>query len=291
MPYFLTFICAITCALQSPIMKTFQNKRKTGIYLFTAISTAIASLFFVFSGIFGGGLHYNGTVLLYALLFSISAAACNVTLQMAVGCGSLALTALFNAYSLMIPTAYGLIFLDESLSALGWIGIALLVVSLYLSNADFSGKDEKKERAPITAKWLILAILAAVTNGLCAIIQREQQIAFDGAYKNEMMSAAFGFCAVLIVPLVIYYERKEIKAIAKDAILPALGCGVANGTTNLLVMVVTASIATSIFFPIISAGSMIIAYALSIILFKERFSPYQHVGIALGVLSLVFLNI
>ena len=302
MPYFLTFICAITCAIQSPIMKTFQNKRRTGIYLFTAMSTAISASFFFFSGLFTGGLHYNGGVLLYALLFSISAAVCNVTMQMALGCGSLALTALFSAYSLMIPTMYGLIFLHESLSPLGWVGIALLVVSLYLTNADFSklGKNKKdatvtesgdtKEKK-ITAKWLIFAILSAVTNGLCSIIQRSQQIAFDGAYKNEMMSAAFGLAALFIVPLVVYYERHEIKEILKDATVPALGCGVANGTTNLLVMVVTASIATSIFFPIISAGSMIIAYVLSIVLFRERFSPYQHTGIALGVLSLVFLNI
>ena len=302
MPYFLTFICAITCAIQSPIKKIFQNKRQTGIYLFAAMSTAVSALFFFFSGLFTGGLHYNGGVLLYALLFSISAAVCNVSTQMALGCGSLALTALFSAYSLMLPTMYGLIFLDEKLSPLGWVGIALLVISLYLTNADFShfGKKksdastqsgEEREKKEITAKWLILAISAAVTNGLCSIIQRSQQIAFDGAYKNEMMSAAFGFAALFIVPLIVYYERHEIKEILKDATVPALGCGVANGTTNLLVMVVTASIATSIFFPIISAGSMIIAYVLSIVLFRERFSPYQHTGIALGVLSLVFLNI
>ena len=230
-------------------------------------------------------------VLLYALLFSLSAAVCNVTMQMALGCGSLALTALFTSYSLMIPTVYGLIFLGESLSPLGWIGIVLLVVSLYLTNADFSKKDENRKKKEISAKWLILATLCAVTNGMCSIIQREQQIAFDGGYKNEMMSAAFGFAALFIVPLIVYYEKNEIKAILKDAALPALGCGVANGTTNLLVMVVTASIATSIFFPIISAGSMIIAYVLSMLLFRERFTPYQHTGIALGVLSLIFLNI
>lgn len=291
MPYFLTFLCAITCAIQSPIIKLFQNKRQTGTYLFTTIKSTVAALFFLFAGIFTGGLHYTGSVLVYALLFSISAAVCNVTLQLAVGCGSLALTSLFNAYSLMLPTAYGLIFLDESLSPLGWIGIALLAASLYLTNADFSKKADETDKKPLSLKWLILAILAAVTNGLCSIIQRMQQNAFNGAYKNEMMSAAFAFSALLIIPLVVYYERQEIKAIFKDAALPALGCGVANGTTNLLVMVVTASIATSIFFPIISAGSMIITYLLSMLVFKERFSPYQHAGIALGVLSLVFLNI
>ena len=290
MPYFLTFICAITCAIQSPIVKIFQKKRSTGIYLFTALTTAVAASFFLFSGILSGGLHYNGAVLLYALCFAVSAAVCNVTMQMALGCGSLALTALFVAYSLMIPTLYGLLFLNESLSALGWIGIALLVISLYLSNADFSSEKQTKGNK-ITPKWLILATLCAVSNGICSVIQRMQQIAFDGAFKNEMMSAAFGFSSLLILPLVFYYERTEIKGILKDAALPALARGVANGTTNLLVMVVTASIATSIFFPIISAGSMIIAYVLSMSLFKERFSPYQHVGIAIGVLSLVFLNI
>lgn len=288
MSYLLILLCVITCTVQSPLNKSFQQKYHGGIYTYPSMVSLFAALFFTLSSLFTGGLHYEWGVLPYSLLFGASAALCNVSMVVALAEGSLALTALITSYSLMIPTVYGMIFLHETPGLLAYIGIALLVASLYLTNAK-GNKEEEKTR--ITGKWLVAVILCALANGACSIIQREQQLAFDGGYKNELMIVAL-LCSVLFtLPFVIVKERRELLSITRQGWGFALLSGTANGATNLLVMTVTATVATSVFFPIISAGGMVLSYILSITLYKERFTKWQTVGIALGVLCLVFLNI
>ena len=97
------------------------------------------------------------------------------------------------------------------------------------------------------------------------------------------------FAAMLTVGLV--RERRDLKDTLKLGAVPAVLTGAANGATNLLVMIVTATIATSIFFPVISGGGMVLAYIISVTLFKEKFTTMQKVGILLGVGSLIFLNV
>ena len=139
--------------------------------------------------------------------------------------------------------------------------------------------------------WLIMAVAMALSNAMCTIVQREEQVRFDGKYKNEFMLIALlvSFVAMLVVGLV--REHRDLKTVMKLGAVPAVLTGAANGATNLLVMIVTATVATSIFFPVISGGGMVLAYIISVTLFKEKFTTMQKIGILLGVASLVFLNL
>ena len=136
-----------------------------------------------------------------------------------------------------------------------------------------------------------MAIAMALSNAMCTIVQREEQVRFAGAYKNEFMLIALlaSFVAMLAIGLV--RERRDLKTVMKLGAVPAVLTGAANGATNLLVMICTATIATSIFYPVISGGGMVLAYIISVTLFKEKFTTMQKIGILLGVASLVFLNI
>ena len=288
MPYLLTLLCVITCTVQNPLNKSFQEKHRGGIYLYPSMVSLFAVLFFTITSLLTGGLRYEWGVLPYSVLFGASAALCNVSLIVALRSGSLALTALITSYSLMIPTVYGMIFLHETPGVLAYIGIVLLVISLYLTNAK---GDQSEQKTRVSGKWLLFVTLSAIGNGACSIIQREEQIAFDGGYKNEFMIVALLVSVLFTLPFILVKERREAPTSLKAGWGYALLSGTANGTTNLLVMTVTATIATSVFFPIISAGGMVLSYILSVTLYKERFTKWQTVGIALGVLSLVFLNI
>ena len=42
---------------------------------------------------------------------------------------------------------------------------------------------------------------------------------------------------------------------------------------------------------VLSAGGLLISYTISVFFFKERFSALQKIGILLGLISLVFLNL
>ena len=299
MAYFLMIVCVVTCTIQSPFKKLYQKKSNKGTFLFVSMITLAAACFFAGACVIQG-FRFEWAALPYSLLFAFALAVCNVTSVLALRYGSLALTSLISSYSLMVPTLYGFVRFNDPVYASQLIGIALLIVSLYLTNmakkqpapaAGESATQEKKEKKNTFVLWLIMAVAMALSNAMCTIVQKEEQVRFEGAYKNEFMLIALlvSFVAMLAIGLV--RERRDLKTVVKLGAVPAVLTGAANGATNLLVMVATATIATSIFFPVISGGGMVLAYIISVTFFKEKFTTMQKIGILLGVASLLFLNI
>ncbi len=293
MAYFLMIVCVVTCMIQTPFKKIYQDKTKKGTFLFSAMIQFVAALFFAGACVYGGGFHYTWGVLPYSLLFAFATSTCCICAVTALGCGSLALTALFASYSQMLPTLYGFVWLKEKIYVTQLFGIAFLLVSLYLTNMG-KKSEEAEPQAPKKGnfkKWLPLAIMMAVTNGMCGIVQSEQQRAFGDVYKNEfMMIALLAACAVLLA-VGLFKERADIGTVVKLGTLPAVLTGVANGATNLLVLVALPVIGASVFFPVISGGGMVLSYVVSVTLFKEKFTTMQKIGILFGVASLVLLNL
>ena len=300
MAYFLMIVCVITCTIQSPFKKIYQSKSNKGTFLFVAMITLAAAFFFAGACLFQG-FSFELAALPYSLLFAFALAVCNVTSVLALRYGSLALTSLISSYSLMIPTVYGFLRFKEHVYVSQLIGLVLLVISLYMTNMvkkkpvgnveDTAAAAEEKQKKNTFVLWLIMAIAMALSNAMCTIVQREEQVRFDGAYKNEFMLIALlvSFVAMLAIGLV--RERRDLKTVVKLGAVPAVLTGAANGGTNLLVMIVTATIATSVFYPVISGGGMVLAYVISVTFFKEKFTTMQKIGILLGVASLLFLNI
>lgn len=297
MAYFLMAVCVVTCTVQSPFKKLYQRKSDKGTFLFVAMIQLAAACFFAGSCLFQG-FSFEWGALPYSLLFALAVTTCHITSVVALGCGSLALTSLISSYSLMFPTLYGFVRFKDSIYVSQLIGIVLLLVSLYMTNmvkkeTPVTAQDEaeQNEKKRNFGKWLIMAVLMAVSNGMCTIVQKEEQVAFDGAYKNEFMLVALLSSCVVLLVIGMIKERRDLKSVLKLGALPAVLTGAANGATNLLVMIVTATIATSIFFPVISGGGMVLAYIISVTLFKEKFTTMQKIGILLGIASLVFLNL
>ncbi len=293
MAYFLMIVCVITCTIQAPFKKIYQNKTDKGTYLFVAMIQLVAALFFAGACVVEGSFGYEWGALPYSLAFAFATTACCITSVTTLRYGSLALTSLFSSYSLMLPTLFGFFYFKDPVYVSQLIGIVFLLVSLYLTNMgkkDADAEVMKKEKGNFK-KWLPLVIIMAVTNGMCAITQTLQQDQFDGAYKNEFMMVALLVSCVAMLCVGMAKERRDIKTVVKLGAIPAVLTGAANGATNLLVMVVTATIAASIFFPVISGGGMVLAYIISVTLFKEKFTTMQKIGILLGVASLVFLNV
>ncbi len=77
--------------------------------------------------------------------------------------------------------------------------------------------------------------------------------------------------------------------------LPVLFCkgaGVFNGVVNMLTMAVTfAGVSKSLMFPLVSAGGIVLTWVISPFFYKEKLTTKQNIGMVLGVISIVFLNL
>lgn len=278
------FLIAIILGVsgQNIVKKPYTQKMGgSGVYFFNAILSAAALLFFAVTAT---KLDFDLSFIPYSIGFAASYAIATVFLVLAIAYGSLSLTSLFFSYSLMIPTLYGLVFLKDDISVVFILGLALLVVSLFLAN-----KNDKK--AKFSFKWIICVILAFLGNGMCTVVQNMQQVAFDGAYKNEFMIVALAIVALVMSIMSLIKERKAMKVCAKAGWHWALICGLLNGMVNLFVMILSSSMPVSVMFPLISAGGLVVTYLVSRFVYKESLTKLQFVGFILGLAAVVFLNI
>jgi drug/metabolite transporter (DMT)-like permease len=269
-------------SFQNIIKKPYSIKAGgKGVYFFCLLTSLAAMLFFAVTA---GRFEWDPGIVPYAFLFAVSYATASIFSLEAVSCGPLSLSSLVISYSLLLPTLYGLIFLKEPIRPALIPGLVLLVVSLFLIN-------QKNDSAPITFKWIIFVVLAFFGNGICTIAQNMQQREFDGAHKNEFMIIALAIVALILLFFVIVKERKDIHLVAKVGWLPAIACGIVNGAVNLFVMMLSARMAVSIMFPLISAGGIIITYVVSKFVYKETLTKLQFAGFITGIVSIVLLNI
>ena len=283
MNYILLMLVVAGVTMQQVVTKSYGAKVKGGTYSYSVGTMVFALLFFVLTS--GGSFNFSFSIMGYSVAFAVATSVTIIFTLLAINEGPLALTSLLMQYSLLIPTLYGLIVLGEPISLFLIIGIVFLIISIVLINFD------KKEERKINLKWVIYAILMFVGNGSCSMIQKMQQIKFDGGYKNEFMIVAYGMSIVILFVAMLCQERTTCVSDLKRGFFYYLIRGLGVGGVNFLVLVLANRMDASVMFPVISAGGIIATYLLSITIYKEKLSIFQNIGVVLGIISLVFLNI
>lgn len=274
---------AVFISVQQITKKAYNQKRSSGTMSFSAASCVAALAVFLVTS--GGKLHFSGEFLGYSVLFALAYSTTIITNMLAIAAGPLSLTCLISSFSLIVPTLYGILFLNEPVSTTLFIGLGLLVAALILIN--FEEKGEKK----ITLKWIIYVVLAFVGNGMCSTVQKMQQTVFQGQYKNEFMIVALIISAVAIGIFALVTEKKQVLSNLKAGFWLYLICGLANGLANFFVVFLSLRVAASVMFPVISAGGIVLTFLVSLFFYKEKLSKWQILGSALGLVSVIFLNL
>ena len=285
-PIFILLIIASISA-QNVLKKGYLNKvEKGGIFTYSLFSVLTACLLFGAAWCFGSGTAMLdlAVIIPYAVMFAVGYGTAVVFTMIALRCGSLSLTSLVVSFSLIIPTMYGIVFDNDPISIPMIIGLILLAVSLVLINA-------QKGEVKISFGWTIAVTLAFIGNGLCSTVQTVQSRTFGGAYDGVFMFIALSIVVVFLLVCVLTKERTQVAHSFKGGWYTMIIAGAANWLCNLLVMKTSTAVAKSIFFPIISAGGIVATWLVSKLLYKEKLSVNQNIGMILGLVSIVLLNL
>lgn len=279
----LIILMVLIISAQNILRKDYNKKTEDkGTYLFLGILSFCASLFFIISS--GFKLAFVPEILPYSLFVALSYSAANYFPIRAFSIGPLSLSSLIGAFSLVVPTTFGIFFYGEPVS-LGYIvGAVFLVASIFLTNS--TSKGEKK----LSIKWAVFCVLGAVFNGVFSVVQSIQQRNFDGQYKNELMFSALILSSLFFFVLSFIKERKEIKKCIKHTWYAAI-VGASSGIGNLFKMILMAVMNMSLIFPLINAGGIVVTALVAILLYKEKLSLKQYLGMACGIVTIVFLGL
>lgn len=278
--------------LQNMTQRTYEHSYggATPIAFTALVAFSAVPVFFCGNGF---SFHFSLAALPYSVGFAVSYAAAILCTLFAMREGSMALTCLINAYALLIPTLYGMIFLHEAIRATTVIGVLFLLISLFLINMEkgASEEDPAREKKGITPRWLLFVTLSFLGNGFCSTFQKMGQIALGGEGGNDFMMLALLFVAVGFFCLSLFRERGSYGVSLRRGFYLALLCGLANGACNFFVLLLNPRMPASVMYPLISAGSIVLTTLVSVLFLKERLSRLQWVGMVIGVSSIVLLNL
>lgn len=284
MGYLLIILKTVANISESILIKKYNAKHSAGGMFFTGILSLFALVFFIVSD--KNGFNFPAEMLPYAIAFGIIYCISYFLTFVAFSCGSFTLSMLIISYSLVFPILFGILFLHESVSAFTCIGFILLMISLFFVREN---KDEKDKK--FSVKWLITIIIVMLGNGLLAIIQKIQQLRFNNECNNEFMIVGLAVSASALLIGGIIRDRRQLKEIIRYGIPYAGTAGVANGINNLLTIAVNNLLPLSVVSPVCSGMKIVFSFLSATILFKEKYMKRQIIGVGIGVIALVFLNL
>ena len=287
------YIYLISCvgfSASTSILGGFYNKRNEGkkaaSQLYTLIMIGSTFLFWLIR--FCLNFELELSVVWYALLFALSYWSCNMALIHALKVGPIILTSLLMQLSLIGVTLWGFFFWNTKFTFLIGMGLALVCISLVLCL--YNGKDN--EGLGISWKWIVYAGIAFIGNAGCAIVQRTQQISFEGHYGDFLMVIATGIA--LLSSLIVYLRSDKtdsIQIIKKTWYIP-VAAGVCNGLLNLFVIFLSiSSISPSLIYPTLAIGGLMLTTIFSAFVFKEKMRWWQWIGVFVGIIAVGLLSV
>ncbi len=223
---------------------------------------------------------------LMATIFALVTAASQYFCLQALRCGPMSLTTFLQGSSLLIPTFFGFLFMEETASPIFWISLALLLVAMGL--VLIAGRENVK------LKWILLSLFTFLFTGGIGIMQSVHQ---SSAYRGELipfLQITFALCALF------NFGGQLLSARDRDSKEPAfplrsrtavmaIGSGAAMGAVNLINLYLSGVMDKHIFFPIVNGGLIFLTTIAAVIFFHEKLRPRQWIGLVLGIAMLAVI--
>lgn len=245
------------------------------IYLFSGTEFS----FSVFSVLLGAALAVANILSLEGLL-------------QAQACGSFAYTSVIVALSAIIPSMSGPVLFGEKVTVSQFAGIGLMIICIILSPGNDGG-----ERRAVNLKWLLFCAVAFVFSGAVGVVQKIHQS--NAAHKAEMPALLLTcfFVSFALSGIRLITERGRMKKSGErlNKLTPAVVLfptvtGLCFAFPHTINLFLSGRLASVVFFPTINLCPMLLTMLYAVFGFKERLTAKQWAGIAVGILSTVFVS-
>lgn len=287
----MTYLILATCssAVMAVVLRIFQNSKgnRYGIILGNYLICVLISLVslpdrsLVFRGSF--------VTILCGLIGGFFFVAGLVTMQSSTRLNGATLTTVFARMGLVISLAISIFVFGEKPSFPQIVGVVLILAALVMINGP---ADEQSETALETGKAhtgaLILTMLA--NGGGSSMSKIFEQV---GTRDQDELYFLFVFftAAVLTAGLLILERKKTGKALLWKEMAAGIAVGIPNYYSSFLLLLALVALPAIIVYPINSTGSILIVMAVDALIFHQKYSKRQWLGILLVLVAMVLLNL
>ena len=287
--YLLILVFTVLNLGESMLVKAYAKRYGSGGMLMNAVIAFFSALFILISDTVDPatrGFVVPDGMLPLALINCLLFAAGFYSAFLAFKIGPYGLTRLISSFALLFPIFYGIFFRNEETNAKTFIGIALILVAMFLLN--YTGKGGKKEENGVSLKWLIYLLITVLSNGFITILMKIQQDIFQKACDNEFQVISIGGSFVLLTILGLIIDRDKLRGVAKNGLLYGLGSGLCNGGKNFVTMAILWCMQDlTVVSPVKTGIGMISAFIVAIFFYKEKYTAMQKIGVLLGTAAVI----
>ena len=275
----LSVLATAKMCFQSAISKKNVKNSADALY-FNILAFAVISIVFL-----PWMFNCSGAVWIYAAMAAIFTIGYQMFYTKALSVGNVSLTVLAVNFSMVINVIASYIFFDEKISAVRLVAIIMMIISFVVCNGTTEVKISEKKR-------LVYAGVAMLTNSCASVVQK---FFGESSYSDE--NRAFISCIYLMAALmssVIYsIAKKNSQKTFKlnfDVIKYAVAVGVSLALYQLFFTYGLVHIDGTFLFPAQTGGTMLLSTLSGIVIFKDKFTRKQIVGIILGFIALILMN-
>lgn len=287
----ITFM-VVLYSFQSLFCKLFSENYRSGSAGLT--STIFSISFGGFAGLATlllAGFHFapSPVTLVCGLLNAVMLLIYNTAMIQASRHGSYAFQMICMLFGgIVTPMVYGVLFLGDRFTMMQLIAIAMMLISFILMNCKgLSLKGSSK-------KFLFWCAALFLSNGFYAILMNVQQLRLNGAERNEMIILSYLGMAILYTGIQLIKDRRALVEgfkIPKKPLIYLLTCCICATAAVHIILYVLTLIDATILYTIDNGGVLVLSVLYSCILFHEKLSKVQIIGILISVASIVMLSL
>ena len=202
-------------------------------------------------------------------------------------------TSVIASLSTIIPTLSGAVIWKEQISIIQIVGILLMLTCMCLA-VDVK-KDSNNVSSSKNGRWMFYCIILFIATGMIGVMQKWHQ---STGYKNELsefLIVSFIFSCIFTT-ICAFKTRKEANAKENRkkvfSVIPLVimvYVGVMSAVNNRLNLFLSGELDSSIMFPLVNGGGLMLTTIAATLIFKERLSKNQWIGLLLGVVAVILI--
>lgn len=194
-----------------------------------------------------------------------------------------ALTAVASKMSVVVPVSIGIMAYGESLNVIKITGILASLFAFFLT---FKQKDQQK----VDRRFLLLPLLLFLGNGTNDTFTKHATMFYVGDESLLFLANVFLVSLIAGIIMVVFTALRQPFSIQPRNLMAGAWLGLLNFGSSYFFIQGLGIFESSVFFPIFNVSIVSGAALAGIVLFREKLSAVNWLGIMLALVSILLIT-
>jgi drug/metabolite transporter (DMT)-like permease len=272
--------------LSTAIIITFRifNNFKISIVQAITVNYLVASVF----GFMSESGSFNLSTLpaqpwfLYTILMGLSLIVAFNLFAWSAQKAGVAVTAISSRMSVVIPVTLGFLIFGDTAGIIKIAGIITGLVALYLTS-------KKDKNIKVNRSYIYLPLLLFMAVGANDTLIKTAEFYFLSSDFVPILATSFGFALVFGLIIFVFNSTRQRSVIQLKNIIAGVILGLLNWYSTLFVLQGLDIYEVSFFIPVYNVGVVALASVAGLVIFREKLSVVNWIGIALAVGAIILI--